>query len=95
MVDAVVELSNVVMVLIGSPVKVFCFDLNLNLGQEEKKVPLSFFSSIRKKQNVRAVDIFIYIPDTRERERERERDRGRKLSSRKEYVKLYVCNLNF
>ena len=86
-VDAVVEQSNVVMVMIGSPLKIFCFDLNLNLGREEKKVPLIFFSRIRKKQIVRAVDICICIPDAREREQ--------KLSSRKKYAQLYTCNLNF
>ena len=34
--DAVVELLNVVGVLIGSDVAIFCFYLNLKLGREEK-----------------------------------------------------------
>ena len=85
-VDAVVELSNVVVALIGSAVTMYCFYLNLKLGREEKprNIKLSI-SSIGNKQNIRAVDIWIFIPDTREKI----------VFSRTEDVKLYVSNPNY
>ena len=48
-IDAVVELLNVVVVMIGSDVTMFCLYLNLKLGREEK--PNNFKISISSFRN--------------------------------------------